>query len=287
MKIRFDKALWAKLGKTERPDVASPLAPVTNIRCWVRDESGMSGRGGAAVHKYHCLYLCLEGAGKIEIDAVPYLIGENEAIGVLPQHPHRRPKGETPVKYFLIRFEPVDPGLLLPLFDATLRLGEEVRPFIQELVGAYERVCRNETLRNCNDVGLRLGLLLNALMTCAKREFSAAPSGNQRLSEVVDALLDPENIGLSLKEIAFKLGITSGHLTDCVRDAMGYSPRHIRQVTRYHAAVDCLLHTTLSISKIAEKTGFRSVYAFSRFFHRITGMSPTAFRRKYGKTREE
>ena len=287
MRIRFDKALWAKLDKTERPDVTSPLAPVTNIRCWVRDESGMSGRGGAAVHKYHCLYLCLEGAGKIEIDAVPYLIGENEAIGVLPHNPHRRLKGETPVKYLLIRFEPVDPGLLLPLFDATLELGKEIFPFIQDFVVAYEKAFESPTPGKCNDAGLRLGLLLNALMTCAKREFVTAPSGNQRLSEVMDALLAPENIGFSLKEIAFKLGITSGHLTDCVRDAMGYSPRHIRQTTRYHAAVDSLLHTTLSISKIAEKTGFRSVYAFSRFFRRVTGMSPSSFRRKYGKPSAE
>lgn len=287
MRIRFDKVLWMDTDKGGKRDISSPLSPVTNIHCWLRDETGMANRGWAAVHKFHCLYFCLRGAGRIEIDAVPYLIGENEAIGVLPHHPHRRLKEDSPVKYLLIRFEPVDPELVLPLFDATLELGKEIFPFIQDFVVAYEKAFESPTPGKCNDAGLRLGLLLNALMTCAKREFVTVPSDNQRLAEIMDALLAPENIGLSLKEIAFKLGITSGHLTDCVRDAMGYSPRHIRQATRHHVAEDCLLHTTLSISQIAEKTGFRSVYAFSRFFRRVTGMSPSSFRRKYGKTLEE
>ncbi|MBQ9501359.1 MAG: AraC family transcriptional regulator [Lentisphaeria bacterium] len=284
MNIRFDEAFWREQALDRMRPIVSPLGPVTKIHCWRRGNEGTSARGWVAVHGFHCIYICLKGEGQIEIDAVPYHIKENEAVGVLPHHPHRRLKADSPVQYLLLRFEPVDPDLLLPLFNTTIQLKKKLEPLIQDIVSAYEKVRDPDDGIAGSDLGLRIGLLLNMLLTCVKRELIAASPANPRLTEIMHTLLAPENIGLSLKEIAFKLGITPGHLTDFVHDAMGYSPRNIQQMIRHHTAIECLLHTTLSISQVAERSGFRSVYAFSRFFTRVAGMSPTAFRRKYGKT---
>ena len=286
MKIRFDEAFWKEQAIEGMRDIVSPFGPVSKIHCWMRGKETPS-RCWAAVHEFHCIYFCLQGEGQIEIDAVPYLIKANEAIGVLPHHPHRRLKGDSQVQYLLLRFAPGEPDLFLPLFNGTIQLKKQLSPLIPDIVDVYEKITWPDDIVAGNELGLRIGLLLNKLMTCVKRDLTATFPANPRLPGIMHTLLAPENIGLSLKEIAFKLNITSGHLTDLVHDSMGYSPRHIQQMVRHRTAVECLLHTTLSISQVAERSGFRSVYAFSRFFTRVAGMSPTAFRRKYGKTREE
>ena len=39
-----------------------------------------------------------------------------------------------------------------------------------------------------------------------------------------------------------------------------------------------------TVSEIAENVGYKSVYAFSRFFKIATGSSPNAYRKKYGQS---
>ncbi|MFW5841098.1 MAG: helix-turn-helix domain-containing protein [Planctomycetota bacterium] len=43
-----------------------------------------------------------------------------------------------------------------------------------------------------------------------------------------------------------------------------------------------MLYSDESVSQVAAAMGFADIYAFSRFFKRASGLSPTAFRRKVG-----
>lgn len=43
-------------------------------------------------------------------------------------------------------------------------------------------------------------------------------------------------------------------------------------------------YSSQGVTEIAAELGFPSVYAFSRFFSRVTGMSPTAYRKRHGAT---
>jgi len=56
------------------------------------------------------------------------------------------------------------------------------------------------------------------------------------------------------------------------------------EIRRLHLerAKDLLGTTTLSISEVAEQSGFRSVYYLSRVFRRKMGMTPMAYRRRAG-----
>ncbi|GHF70781.1 transcriptional regulator [Streptomyces mashuensis] len=76
---------------------------------------------------------------------------------------------------------------------------------------------------------------------------------------------------------------------------LGYSPRTLTRATRSAAgcgakqfiddrvlleAKRLLVHTTLSPSAVGDRTGFDHATAFSAFFRRHTGLTPTAFRRR-------
>jgi len=290
MEIRFDGKLWTRTGSPAVTDVASPFAPVDKIRLFLRNtkkkEPVTCGRVNLAAHDFFCIYLCLKGSGYIETDGIPYFVEEGNAIGVLPYHPHRR-VDHGPVQYLLIRFLCSDPEFIQGLFGVTVKFDSELKPYIQSLVTAYESVLKNATLPNCNEAGLRLALLLNRMRDCERDALSEKKFSNQRVHEALQMIISPENLNLSMRDIAGKLGVTPGHLSDLVHDKIGYAPRGLRRMTRHRTAVNHLLHSTLSISQIAELTGFKSIYAFSRFFRSVTGMSPSAYRRKYGKTPAE
>ena len=288
MKIRFDAALWDKRGSLSMTDVTSPFAPVNKIHLFKRDGDGAE-KGSPdsapllAAHGFYCIYLCLKGSGYIETDGIQYLVREGEAIGVLPYHPHRRTSSGH-VQYLLIRFLSADPEFVSSLFGVTVKLESGIESYIQDLVTSYENVQRTPGELACNEVGLRLALLLNKLKECERNTLSEKEFANQRVHDALQMIIAPENLNLPMHKIAAKLGVTPGHLSDLVHDKIGYAPRELRRTTRHRTAVNTLLHSTLSISQIAEISGFKSIYAFSRFFRKVTGMSPSAFRRKYGKT---
>ena len=282
MKIKRDLPCWQD---TKTIDVDAPFSPVDKIFMWLRDEKMIHPQGWAVVHHYHCLYFCLEGSGELEIDGVPYLIKANEVIGVLPHQPHRRLPSNGPVKYLLIRFIPREPEQIRHLFGHSIWQSDQVHGALQEVVTAFEKVnFDRKQYPQSNELGLRTAILVNYLSDCVKKELTIPPGSGRRINDVMQQIFSPENIGEPLQKIARQIGITPGHLTDLVHDTIGYSPRHIRRVMRMRLAEEQLLHTTLSISEIAENVGYKSVYAFSRFFKIATGSSPNAYRKKYGQS---
>ena len=289
MQINFDKNIWNDRATPALLNVSSPFAPVDKIHIWLRQQGGgmpsaVSGKlsGASSAHEFYCLYICLEGSGHIEIDGVPHYVGTDEVLGVLPRHPHRRLPANGYVKYLLIRFICKDPEFIQSLFNGTFSLDDSFRPGIQELVEAYEKVYLSGTEQNHNAVGLKLGLLLNQMTTCEHNPLFPSVQG-KRIHDALKMIIDPENLNVPFREIARKMGITPGHLSDLVHDNLGYPPRSLKHALRHQLAVNYLLHSSMNITQIAEAAGFKSVYAFSRFFKNVSGVSPMTFRKQNKK----
>lgn len=88
---------------------------------------------------------------------------------------------------------------------------------------------------------------------------------------------------LNHKEVAFyanKLHLSPKHLLRIVKNASGSTPSQIINQTVLKSAYVLLADTRVDISQIAYDTGFNSVSAFSRFFKRETGISPSEYRAK-------
>ena len=258
MKINTDLPCWQKEFTL---DINAPFSPIDKISFWLRDEKKIHPKGWASVHQYHCLYFCLKGAGELEIDGIPY-------------------------QYILMRFVPDNPEQIRHLFGHSIWQSEKVHTALQEVINSYETInFEGSKYLQSNELGLRIALLIHYLSECVRTELTVPPGAGKRINEVMQQIFSPENIGEPLQKIAKQIGITPGHLTDLVHDTIGYSPRHIRRVLRMRLAEDQLLHTTLTVSEIAENVGYKSVYAFSRFFKIATGSSPNAYRKKYGQSR--
>ncbi len=87
-----------------------------------------------------------------------------------------------------------------------------------------------------------------------------------------------ENISTqTLSEI---YGVTPRRLNDIFKSAYGLTPGAYVLEYRLNIAKNLLEHTTLSISEIAEQSGFSDITYFSRIFKNKLGITPSRYRQK-------
>ncbi|WP_083223609.1 MULTISPECIES: helix-turn-helix domain-containing protein [unclassified Ensifer] len=82
----------------------------------------------------------------------------------------------------------------------------------------------------------------------------------------------------ALAEYAHLLGVTADRLNTAVRRATGRTPMELIHARLMTEAVILLDNSGLQVAEVAESLGFRDAAYFSRFFKRLTGISPRAHR---------
>jgi len=83
---------------------------------------------------------------------------------------------------------------------------------------------------------------------------------------------------ISLDELAGLSNVSPAHLIRIFRQAEGVTPMRYLWKVRVDHAQELLRHTGLSLSEIAERTGFKSVYHLSRAIKHFSGRTPTDIR---------
>lgn len=90
--------------------------------------------------------------------------------------------------------------------------------------------------------------------------------------------------GLKNKEVEYyadRLCVSNKHLIRIVKDASGKTPHEIIDENLLKEAFVLLGNPGTDISETAFRTGFNSVSAFSRFFKKMTGQSPSEYRKEH------
>jgi AraC-like DNA-binding protein len=82
-----------------------------------------------------------------------------------------------------------------------------------------------------------------------------------------------------VSEYAALLGITAGHLTDSTQARMGMNASQFIDQRIMLEAKRLLAYSEQSVAEIGYALHFEDPSYFTRFFHRESGMTPTAFRR--------
>jgi AraC-like DNA-binding protein len=84
----------------------------------------------------------------------------------------------------------------------------------------------------------------------------------------------------TLKELAHFLGYSEKYSSEFFQLQMGTSFSHYLKQLRVMRAKHMLTWDGASVTHIAEALGFSDPFAFSHFFKRAVGCSPTAFRKQ-------
>ncbi|WP_437221860.1 helix-turn-helix transcriptional regulator [Planctomicrobium sp. SH661] len=129
------------------------------------------------------------------------------------------------------------------------------------------------------EVHLSLNTILGSLLTLRNildpETSKAAPSPVKR---VLNAVLEDPLRDWRAAELAQTARISYSGLRAIFRESQEESLSTFLQRTRLHQARMLLANEGLSIKEIAAKAHFSSVFYFSKWFRRQTGLSPTQFR---------
>jgi len=99
----------------------------------------------------------------------------------------------------------------------------------------------------------------------------------KRVLAYIDSHLD-ENI--TLAELARNANLSLYYFATLFRESTGFSPHRYILHRRVIRARELLRNTSLSVLDVSLDLGFQHQNNFARAFRRITGMTPTCFRRR-------
>ena len=87
------------------------------------------------------------------------------------------------------------------------------------------------------------------------------------------------HLNVSVEELCEKLGVSQPYLYKVFKSECGHSPKQYILERKLALSEELLRETDFSVSKISMSVGFCDVLAFSRFFSKKTGLSPSAYRK--------
>lgn len=156
------------------------------------------------------------------------------------------------------------------------------RKYLDMLCTALNREYRNPAPSR----DLLLRSLVSAMMVWASRQDRQREVANERLDrghthlKAFSKLLEQRyREQRPISEYASSLGITAVHLNAVCQRLAGQSALSIVHQRLLLEAKRNLIYTTLSVSQIADLLGFSEPAYFTRFFKRLTGTTPSGFRK--------
>lgn len=84
-----------------------------------------------------------------------------------------------------------------------------------------------------------------------------------------------------MSEIARRNGFAPHHFIRLFRAVFGETPHQFRSLAQIERAKHLLILSGLPVTEICLEVGFSSLGSFSTLFTRRTGMTPSAWRRRY------
>jgi AraC-like DNA-binding protein len=119
--------------------------------------------------------------------------------------------------------------------------------------------------------------LLAALMAVVMESATApaAPSLAERVRELIER---HEGRSWTVAQVARVLNCSPGHCSARFHAECGIRVKPFIDRVRADRAAALLTYSDLSVGEVATRLGFGDAFAFSRFFRRVKGKSPTAFR---------
>lgn len=243
-----------------------------------------------ASHHRFVLILNLRTEGSVAIDHTHFRLCPGQAILVFPYQFHWYANfRDRSISWLFVTFEPDRPEALRRLKNVPVPLSAAARGYAESLCRLFLANRRNG-MGPDNRVASTCALLLEELRLTEEafapaarlRADDAAAGLAQRIGRVLDDRLDEP---LRIADIARALGISAGHLRNTFRERLGVSlGRYLREL-RLHKALRLLGTTNLTISQIADRCGYDSLFSFSRTFKRKMKMAPRVYRRRLDAAR--
>ena len=229
-------------------------------------------------HPDWTLYIVISGSFCCEFDGKEEVLEKGDLYFIPPSaHFKRHVIEPLRVHFFRFRTEGQSPPFPLPVGKYRPKSSTRLQGTLQMLQGLtdLEAGTRDAFLRH----------LLQDILFQIQYESVCAPHLHQIADPLVENVIDylKQHFAqkLNMRNVAEHFAISPSGLILKFRRTTGQLPmRHLIGI-RIEQAKRLLVNSTLSLSKIAEQTGFDNCYYFSNSFKREVGISPSQYRKAY------
>jgi AraC family transcriptional regulator len=155
------------------------------------------------------------------------------------------------------------------IWDTALKLKAEVGnsdPWSRQYAEALSLVLMHELIR-----------LERTASTAARPLRGGLPMWQQK--RVVEFIEEHLAEDVSLATLAGLVDLSLFHFARAFRQSFGAPPHRYHMARRMDYARSLLQKSTLSVTEIGLRTGFRETSSFTRAFRKFTGLTPTEYRR--------
>ncbi len=230
---------------------------------------------------YHFIHFVVKGEGVLEIQGAAYPVHCNQFF-IVPagEVSTYRASGSAPWRYCWIGF-----------------LGIQSTQFLNTLMQCGPQ----RFVLNCQDATFYQTRIENILRIAGKG-LSTHLRSNGMMYDLIGTLLDelgaddPAEFGLSIpfqarqymelhyhdslriSDVAAAVGVHANYLSNVFQEQYHMSPKQYLDRLKLQKAQELLLHTEHPIYIVANSVGFTDPLGFSKFFRRMTGISPTDYR---------
>lgn len=227
--------------------------------------------------RYHGLVMQLHGQARYEIEGQRALIHRAGEILYLPQgQPYRVYAEENGIcccVNFFLSGAPEPVGLLCRPQQGTVW-----QNLFHELENLWTRQQRGY---RAHSIGMLYQMLAEFENDLAERTIPAAYARSlERAVQFIEENYSRSD--LTAEEIIAVSAMNAVRFRQLFGQLYGLTPRRYLINTRIAHAKALLTSTDLSVTEIAEKSGFESLYHFSKCFKAAAGTSPLGYRREYG-----
>lgn len=136
-------------------------------------------------------------------------------------------------------------------------------------------------IREYADISGLIYAMIMLLLAHDGSKSSVEASRGNAMTEAVSYIRQNYMYNISTGDIAHAVNLSRSHMSESFVRTYGIPPHEYLVQYRLSIARDMLVNTRLSITEIAEQTGFRDIFSFSRSFKRKMELSPAQYRQKY------
>lgn len=236
---------------------------------------------------YFLIHCVTKGSGVFVSDGKSYAVGEGEYFLIKPavEVSYSSPDPENTWSFCWIGFSGDDAERFLAEAgispDAAVGKADVVR-FASAISNCLD--CFDNVKRAPTQVRLSACVLdaLDSLKPTVKTRANPAGQVERALNFIEFNYMR----GITARDVAMQLGIDRTHFFRIFKAKTGHSPEKYIMQYRVDKAAELLEGTDYTVTEIASFVGVSDVYYFSKLFKKVTGQSPTDYRKTHqsGKT---
>ena len=245
-------------------------------------------------HKFYELEITLLGDGVQVINGASYVMRRGEVHIIRPGDAHAF-QTDGSLKTFLVQFSPkhMSNEMLSELSGADKAL---ITYLSNDECDAFESICNSLDLLKSSesfgdsDVASKLvEILLDMFYLSFSNRKKAKVSSHEpqdKIQQILDWMQMHYRTYINADDIAKQFHFNTAYLRRLFKERVGVSIMHYLKELRLEYAKNLLLTTSLKISEVCDRSGYRSMPTFISDFKQKYQHAPLAFREKFGTDNE-